>query len=147
MKQKFITSEGKVVIEKDVLFIKSIDMRLSRSMLGKLMYPLCALILFIVQFFDDSESRYFRMVLWGIVVLINLHIFYEVLFQRSYSSRIPLNKIVSWEVKPGEVELEMKVHLHLRSGRYREIIFRQAEHQYEPFTEFLSQHIAQPQLT
>ena len=72
---------------------------------------------------------------------------YFVLFRKSYSDFIPLNRIISFELKPDEFGLETEVRVHLRNGRYRSIIFRTLEKQYEPFTNMLSQYIAQPQLS
>jgi hypothetical protein len=67
------------------------------------------------------------------------------LIKRSFANRIPLNRIKSFEIKPDEIGLETFVILHLKSGRYKKIIFRTLKKQYEPFTELVSQHITQPQ--
>ena len=82
----------------------------------------------------------------SILALFNSYPFYDVLFKRSLAKRIPLNRIRSFEIKPDEIGLETFVVLHLKSGRYKKIVFRTLEKQYEPFTELVSQFITQPQL-
>jgi hypothetical protein len=71
--------------------------------------------------------------------------FYEVLFKYSYSNRIPLEGIKSFEEKKDAVGYKTFVILKLRSGRIRTIKFRTFEKQHEQFISILSSSISQPQ--
>ena len=95
---------------------------------------------------EKDNADYFGGVIFLIMALFHAEPLYDILFKRSLSNRIPLNRIKSFEIKPDEIGLETFVILHLKSGRYKKKFFRTLEKQYEPFTELLSQHIIQPQL-
>jgi len=147
MVQEFITSNGKVIRERDVLFVKTLKHGFWSPVLH-ISLPFFILIIFILQFFRETDlefAYYFRIIFWGFLLSSQVPILYDILIKRSFSNRIPLSRILSFEVKPDEVGLETFVILKLKSGRNRKINFRTLEKQYEPFTELVSQHIIQPQ--
>jgi len=80
------------------------------------------------------------------MALCNGEKFYDILLKRSLAKRIPLDRIRSYEIKPDEIGLETSIILQLKSGRYKKVVLRTLEKQYESFTELVSQHIIQPQL-
>ncbi|HVE61180.1 MAG TPA: hypothetical protein VNA26_05145 [Chitinophagaceae bacterium] len=149
MVQEFITSNGKVIKERDVLFIRNLKLSFSNTILYQVGFPFIALIGFILQFIraTDIEFVYYsRIVFWGIILSSQIPALYDILTKRSFAKRIAINRINSFEIKPDGIGLETFVILHLKSGRYKKIIFRTLEKQYEPFIQLVSQYITPTQL-
>lgn len=147
MKQEFVYSEGKIFIERDVLYIRNLTLRFSRSLAGNLLLPVCWTLFFLLNFLEEDRAKmYTRMLLLGFMLVFQLPVLYAIIFRRSYAHRIPLKKIVSIEIAQDNIGLETYVRLRLKSGRTRQIPFRNLEDQVQPFTEFLSRYIVQPQL-
>lgn len=147
MIQEFITAKGKIIKERDVLFIKNLNWKFHDSLVYELLISVLFLIVAVWRFMDiERDWDLFRACLFSIIALSFAYPLYDVVFRRSLSKRIPLQKIKSFEIKDGESQLEKAVILHLKSGRYKKILFRKLENQYEPFTELVSQHIVQTQL-
>lgn len=148
MNQEFISSYGKVINERKILFIKILKPRLSSdSWMGQWLWALLPVIAIGISLFDNNVvKKYVSVIFWTLLFWGNLKQLFELLFKRSFATRIPLSRITSYEIKQDEIGLETFVHLRLRSGRIRIIAFRTLEKQVEPFTELVSQHIAQPQL-
>jgi len=144
MKQEFITSIGKVIRERDVLFIKNLNFKFHHGLVYELLPPI-AWILYALSWFISIENNFelFMGFVVSFIAFFHFYPFYDLIFKRSLSKRIPLQRIESFEVKQGESLLETDVILHLKNGRYRKIVFRTLEKQYEPFTELLSQYTAQ----
>jgi hypothetical protein len=148
MAQEFITSNGKVTKERDVLFIRNLKLSFSNTLVYQAGYPFIVLIAFILQFIRTTDiefAYYFRIIFWAILLSSQIPALYDILIKRSFAKRISLNRIKSFEIKPDEIGLETFVILHLKLGRYKKIAFRTLEKQYEPFTALFSQHITQPQ--
>jgi hypothetical protein len=147
MKQEFITSRGKLIIERNIIFNRVKKVHLSESIAYKLFLAFVPPIVFILTlFFEDlGPKKYIHLVMWGIFIFINFHHLIDVLIKLSFSNRIPINSIQSFEIKEDDLGLETFVHLRLKSGRTRKIVFRTLEMEYEPFTALLSQHSVQPQ--
>jgi hypothetical protein len=147
MKREFMTLKGKVVIERDFLFIRTLIFRPGFTLLMKLFIPLAIVAMFFVIVVEEKNvpRGFFHIFLWGVFAMIQLPGLYTMLFKRSYSNRIPLDRIVSFEVKPDTTGLETTVILKLKNGRCRPIKFRTLEKQYEGFIELITQHVTQSQ--
>jgi hypothetical protein len=147
MKQKFITAKGRVEVERDILFVKTVKFYFFESTFALVLFavlPLLILPLMIAAY--DEPKDFIRILLWGILTINSLPEVYRIAFKKSFATRIPINHVLSFEVRPDMNGLETHVVLRLHSGRERKLTFRTLEKQHEMFTEFLSQHIAQPQL-
>ena len=83
---------------------------------------------------------YVGLLLWGLIMLFHLPALYDVLFKRSYASRIPLSRIKSYKIEDDHYGIQTEVTLYLKNGRYKKIISRKLENQHVPFTEFLELH-------
>lgn len=147
MKPKFITLYGKVVLDNNRIFIKAFDVPFTRTSFAQVTYQLLFVVIFILQFFfRDGLRLYLGIFIWGILLAGHLPDLYRVLFKRSYANFIPLKNIRSVNIENDHRGLHTTVSLMLANGRERKIIFRTLENQYQPFTELILQHIAQPQL-
>jgi hypothetical protein len=147
MKQEFITSKGKVINERNILFIKYFKLPFSETVLYKVLFgflPPIMLISFLF-FLEGPIDFYFKVLLWLLFTVNNFNHLWDVLVRLSFSNRIPLDRITAFDVKDDINGLETIVTLTLKSGRKRIIPFRTLEKQYEPFTELITQQIAQPQ--
>lgn len=147
MKPKFITAKGRVEVERDVLFIRTVIFSFWDSTFVVFLKAFGPIVIFLALLLNADDPRsYVRTIFWAVLAIGALPDAFRTLFKKSFSSRIPLQRIQSWTTKPDMNGLETHVVLHLQSGRQRTITFRTLEKQHEAFTEFLSQHIAQPQL-
>jgi hypothetical protein len=146
MKQEFISSEGKIINERNILFIKRLNARFHHTIVYELRYPLIFCIWAMIKWFSTEEpfDIFVACIITGLA-LSHSYPLYDILFKRCLSNRIPLNRINSFELKDGDTVLDRHVILHLDSGRYKKIAFRSLEKQYEPFIELISQQISQPQ--
>lgn len=146
MKQEFVTVRGKAIIENKSLFVRNLKSSFWNTLAGKLLYPTVVLAFIVLRLISaDRPYDYFVAGMFVIVFSNHLTELYDILFRRSFAGRIPLHRIKSFETKPDEFGLDTEIILHLKNGRYRSIPFRTLENQYQPFTELLSQSIAQPQ--
>jgi hypothetical protein len=148
MKQEFITSRGKAIIENNSLFLRNYKIDFRETIPGKIWLPVLLIATGILNYvYADNPLDYFIGSFWILSFLIfqskNL---YDVVVRKSFLSRIPLNSIASFEIRPDEFGLETEVRLHLKNGRYRSIMFRTLEKQYESFVAQVAQSITQPQL-
>ncbi len=149
MNQEYITAAGKVIVEKNVLYVRTQKNHFTQTAFFEFL-PLILLAVPIIHlvYFDNNPRWYLRMFLYvSLFSMYGYKMFYA-LFKKSFASRIPVARIKSFEVKPDETAsgLETNLLLHLNSGRIRTIVFRTREHQWEPLTEYLSQHIPSTQL-
>jgi hypothetical protein len=133
------------MIENNSLFIRNVDVPFSRTAFAHILKELIVVAVFIMQFFRDDEAiRYVGIMLWGLVLLFHTPEIYDLIIKRSYSNRIPLSQITGYDTKDQLNGLDVHVILRLKNGRYRTIVFRKLEQQYESFTELLSQYIMAP---
>jgi hypothetical protein len=147
MKPKFVTDRGRVEIERNVLFIKTVKFSFWDSAFMACLRGFGPVIIFTILLLSADDARsYTRTVLWSVLAIGSLPDAYRILFKKSFANRIPLANIRSWSVRPDMNGLETHVVLELQSGRTRTITFRTLEKEFAAFTEFLSQHIATPQL-
>ena len=144
---EFITRSGKIIADKNVLFIRMIDLSWHNTLAYEVFFPLGWLLLFISRFFGENKSSFEIAVTCLIGMLMMMHIkpLYDIIFRRSLAYRIPVNRIASYEIREGNNILETVVHLNLHTGRYRRIVFRSHEGQVEPFTRYLEQFLIQVQ--
>ncbi|HZH96879.1 MAG TPA: hypothetical protein VEY06_13390 [Flavisolibacter sp.] len=147
MAEEFVSVDGKVILEREVLFFRTIKFSsLTETVFFKIFAGVSALALFVTAFFYDNDFDLFRHLILSILLLIwFIPPLYDILFKRSLSARIPLSRIASYELKDDGKGLETTLKLHLRSGRYKAILFRTLEKQYEPLVNLISQHSTQPQ--
>ena len=147
MKYEFTSLKGKVLIENDVILIKTLDLD-TYSFIFRFLIPLAIPVFYIAWLlnFQGNPKNYVTVIFIGLLSIMQLPAIYNILIRKSYSNRIPLDRIVSYEVKPDIIGLETIVYLKLKSGRCRQISFRNLEKQYEPFLEIISAHITQAKL-
>lgn len=148
MEQEFITSRGKVFLNNQRLLIQNFKSNFQDTVIGELATPLLILALAVFSFFDPKKPfSYFATIIF-LIWLFSFHLkqLYSTLFKKSFSNYIPLDHIKFIELKPDQLGLETEVILHLKNGRYRSLLFRTLEKQFESFTESLSLLITQPQL-
>ena len=144
---EFVTLYGKVVIERNVLFIRNFDVPFTRTNLFRIVYELCFIGVFIMSFFiENAPKKYLHLLAWGILLLSRVTQLYDILFSRSYSNRIPLSRINSVTTSADNSGHHTFVHLHLKNGRYRVIPFRTLEKQHETFIEAITSELATTQL-
>ncbi len=147
MKQEFTTLYGKAIFDNNRIFIRTFDVPFSRTSFAVVAYQLLYLVIFVSQFFVyEPPRRYVGILLWGLLLAFHLPDLYLVLFKRSYANMIPVQHIRSFNIENDHRGLHTTVSLVLANGRERKILFRTLENQYQPFTELIEQHIAQPQL-
>jgi hypothetical protein len=147
MNQQFITSNGRIINERNILFIKTQKLRLGETFVGKLLWVLVPVFAIILSILSAQQVKdYFSPLIIVLLFFDNFKLLYQLLFTRSFASRIPLKDIRSFELREDLTGLEIQVHLKLRSGRVRVIFFRTLEKQYEPFLVLVSQFTIQPQL-
>lgn len=148
MKQEFITVRGKAIIEQNILFIRMLDFKIANTIFFELGFPLLILTIFILMIASntDGKENYLIVIFWGLFALSQLPRLFDLLFKRSYSNRIPLDRIKSYELKKDPSGLETNVILKLSSGRYRCLRFRNLENQFERFVAILSEYIPRTQL-
>jgi hypothetical protein len=146
MKQEFVTLYGKAIVERDVLFIRNLDVPFTRSILSRFGYELAFAGIFVLAFFkDEGPGKNISILGWGFLLLTRLPNWYDLLFRRSYTNRIPLKRIRSISTENDNFGLNSFVRLDLANGRYRKIPFRTMEKQYEAFVEMISQRITHHQ--
>lgn len=148
MKQEFITSRGKAILENNSLFLKNYKIDFRQTIAGQIWFPLVLIAAGVLKFIrPTSPVDYYIGTFWILFFLIfQSGKFYNVVVRKSFSSRIPLNRIVSFKIEADEFELETEVILQLKNGRYRSIAFRTMEKQYEDFIEALSAFVAYPHM-
>jgi hypothetical protein len=145
--QEYVTTYGKVILERDVLYLRSMYLPYSKSGFARISFALIWVVAFLIQFaFPGGLEKYVRIIFWSILLLLRMPDIYDILFRRSYAARIPLNRIASFSVHEDHFGYRTIVRLDLKNGRYRKIIFRKLEHQAESFTEKIAASIHHPQL-
>jgi len=149
MNQEYITSSGKLIVQKDVLYVRTQKDLFTQPIFFDFL-PVLLIIVPVIHlvYFENNPRWYFRMVFYfGLFLMYGKNIF-NVLFKKSFATRIPVSRIRMFEIKPDETAsgLETKLLLHLNSGRIKTIAFRTRENQLEPFTEYLTSHIPSTQL-
>jgi hypothetical protein len=147
MKQEFTTVKGKIIIENNVLYIRTLDLD-TYAFVFTFLLPIAIPVFYITWLlnFQDNPKNYISVIFWGLVALMQLPRLYNIIIRKSYSNRIPLNHIVSYEIKPDDLGLETVVYLKLKSGRYRRLSFRNLEKQFEPLLEIISARLTQAML-
>lgn len=147
MKQEFVTLYGKATIEKNILYVRNLDIPFSKTAFSTIGYQSLFVIIFIFQFLRSEGPLYYvRIIVFGMLLAFHVPEIYDLLFKRSYASRIPLDKIKSVEMDEDYHGLQTNVILRLNNGRYRKIPFRKLENQYEAFVEAIMTRSRQPQL-
>ncbi|MGZ8543954.1 MAG: hypothetical protein ACXWV0_01595 [Flavisolibacter sp.] len=149
MNQEYITTAGKVIVERDILYVRTQKNHFTQTIFFDFL-PLVLMVLPILHFvyFENNPRWYLRMFLYLSIFFMYGGNLYYVIFKKSFANRIPIQRIKMFDIKPDETAsgLETKVQLHLSSGRIKTIVFRTREHQWEPFTEYLSSHVQSTQL-
>jgi hypothetical protein len=141
MKQEFITTNGKVIMEDGVLHVKKL---IHRTTSGSYFF---AFWVTYAIFSLDHESKarpllYVLVILLAIMILIYLA---EFLFITSWKKKISMSDIRTYKLNKDASGLETDVILTLRSGRRKKITFRNLENQMDPFLEQVMKFITHPQ--
>ena len=147
MDHEFVTSAGKIFLNNKRLLIQDVKFNFWKSAVGEMIIPALFIGWFVICFIDLSRpfSFFASFLFSGVFLVYYFKRLYNAIVRKSYSNYIPVNRIKSFELKPDEFGLETELRLHLRNGRYRSIVFRTLEKQFDPFTELVSCYIAQPQ--
>jgi len=141
MSQNFITTNGSVVIERNILFVKTAKLNFAQSAVGQWLWALVPMVSIAISLSKESQTAKWASVLVSILVFSkNLQLLKKLVFDKSFASRIPVQNILSFTTEDDSRGLETLVHLKLSSGRTRTVSFRTIEQQFEPFL----QHLPQP---
>lgn len=147
MDQEFVTSMGRVLLNNQRVLIKDLKFNFWKTAFGEIALP--AVIIALAFFGIFGPTKLLGYVVTAVFVALffstSFKQLYAAIVKKSYSAYIPINRIKSFELKPDEFGLETELRIHLKNGRYRSIVFRTLEKQYEPFTVQLSQYFVQPQ--
>lgn len=146
MQQTFVFSNGKVVLENGIMYIRKTKPALTVSEALHAILPFTFAARFVLYLFqDESPKRNSGLVLFGfmfvIYLLLNFVTYYNFLFKRSFANRIPIQNIQSSRLEEDTNQLEVHLFLRLTSGRERKISFRKLEKQYEELTIALAQSL------
>lgn len=134
MKQEFVTLYGQAIIERDTLFLRSLYLPFEKTPLAQIGIELIWLTVFVSRLFSlDTSMRMIIAIVWGLLIASRIPTMYDKFFKRSYATRIPLSSIERITKKKDAHGLETELRLHLKSGRYKSIVFRNLEKQLEPF--------------
>jgi hypothetical protein len=135
MKKVFITVNGSVEIERNIIFIKIKKSHFFETGFARIAFALLPVIgLLIVLIWEHDPFKFFRRtVMFGLWTIVRIPFLYKALIKTSYSKRIPLEKITSAEIEEDPNGLETKVLLYLTNNRVRKIVFRTMEKQYDDF--------------
>ena len=145
MRSEFITTGGKIVLERDTLFIRNINTGFHHTLAYELAMPLVYMVVAIFRLCTvETPFDYVAGAVFVILAIGHSRPLYDVLFLRSLSNRIPLKRIRSFELIDNDA-LHTTMVLKLQNGRYKKISFRLLEEQYQPLAELLSQHVHQTQ--
>lgn len=141
MKQEFITTQGKVIIEDGMVRVKKLIHRSNNE------FTYLVFSIFYVAYLLGTDSKVLPLVyiLLGIIGFLFLAFLFELIFLKAWKNKFPVNHIKSYRVNRDHIGLETKVTLVLKSNRQKEIVFRNHEHQLDGFLEAVTQHITQTQ--
>ena len=142
MAQDFFTVHGKVVVERDKLFIRTIKPRpFTETPLFHIVVGLLSIAVFVTCFFiEDPRRRVMNFILS--VALLGRWVLplYTIVFKTSLADRIPFSRIRAFALHPDPSGLETALLLHLMNGRERKIIFRLREKEWEGLSQVLISH-------
>jgi len=146
MNTEFITVYGKVILERNILHIRTMKLQFTNTVFARWAWALLPAIAIIINIFEpDPFRRFIRVLMFSIVFASNLKHLYELVLKRSFAARIPLCRIRRYEVVEDENGLEVHVKVFLASGRFRKISFRKHEAGLGAFTQLMDSVISQPQ--
>lgn len=142
MAQAYVTLYGKVVLERDKLFLRSLKPTpFTETVLFRVLVGAAALALFAACFFIEDPLRR-----W-VNIILSLFLFgrwvvalYRIIVNRSLSNRIPLSRIRSFSIQHETHGLDTVLTLHLVNGRLRPITFRTREEGWEGLSKVLREN-------
>jgi hypothetical protein len=139
MRQDYITSTGIVTIEKNIVYIRRKIGGLNYKLLFEFLVPLVFITRFVFKLSEDpSPGRSMGVFVYGLGSLLTIVPLLYTLFRKSFSNRIPIQKIQAYKIEEDPNGLEIHLILRLNSGRERIISFRKLEHQLEAFVAALA---------
>ena len=140
MKKTFITSNGSIELERNILFIKNRKFIFYETGFARIAWSLLPPVLLVLVFFTltDPFRLFMQVVFFGLLTLDRIPTIYNLLFITSFSKRIPVEKIESVDAIEDKNRLEVQLLLHLKNKRVRTIPFRKLEKQYEELIETIS---------
>jgi hypothetical protein len=143
MKQEFITTYGKVVIERDKIFIFEED---PGSIAREIYFFVFIALQLAGRVFNVPEMKWISLVFGLLGTIYSILPFFKHKNQSS-KSRILIKKITNISNEDDKDGINTLVKLYLSSGKIRYIKFRKLENQYQPFIEAVSQQLLLPQTT
>jgi hypothetical protein len=141
MKQEFITTNGKVIIDDGVIHVKKLIHRSS----GEYNFLTFWAFYCLYAISTDSKANPLLYILMGLVAFVFLIICFEKIFIKSWKKKFPMKQVKSYKVDKDASGLETTVTFFLKSGRQKSIVFRNHEKQLDPFIEMVTQHLTQTQ--
>jgi hypothetical protein len=134
MKQEFITSNGKVIIERDKIYIQNLRRNITNKAISGWIFFIAIIFAALVPAF----SQWYMVVFFGIFALVDNFQFIKQLPTLSFKNRILISEIEKVSFNDDPEGFDTIVNLHLVSGKCRRIKFRKLEHQYDSFLEAVS---------
>lgn len=142
MKQEFITLEGRISIERDLLYIKRLKYRQDYEH-----YRYLAWMFFAISIIErGKKTAPLAYVMVGITAIILLVMGIRVIYLNKWKSRFHLSRLKSYKVEDDGMGLETKITLYFRSGTAKDIIFRTSEKQHDAFLQLIQQHLTSIQI-
>ena len=141
MKQEFITTQGKVIIEDGIIRVKKLIHRSN----SEFNYYIFGIFYAVYLLGSDPKILPLVYILLGITGFVFLVYLFELFFLKAWKNNFPIEQIKSYRVSRDHIGLETRVTLVLKSNRQKEIVFRNHEHQLDGFLEAVTQYITQTQ--
>jgi hypothetical protein len=137
MKHEFITTHGKVIIERDKIFIQRVKRDITWKAITIIFFILAC---FFVVISPDFTS-WFHVFFWLFIAIGENFNFIKNLPRTSFKNRILMSEIESTSFIHDANGFDTIVDLKLTFGKIRSLRFRKLENQYQPFIETVSQHL------
>jgi hypothetical protein len=142
---EFFTIDSKLLIEKDVLIIKKLKQDPGKNYWFHSFILIAILIAFQVDKAINEKSSAWIIVLVALMwIYPHLERIFNILFVYKWGNSIRLADITEIARQPIGNELETIIHIRLKSGRQKTLIFRTKENQVEEFIELVQKQKVQP---
>jgi hypothetical protein len=142
MGTEFITKEGKLMVQRGVIYQKRLLEPPKNYWFHSFVLILLLMMLWADEAVNGKPLKWFYLPIGLMWIFPHLETIYRFLFVNTWRTNIPLSRVKEVMVHHPENELEEKVTLVLRSGRRKTYVFRKSEQQAGPFAEMVSSHMA-----
>ncbi len=139
----FYTIDSRVVLDKEKIIIKKLKYDPTKRYWFDSFFLFAILIAFQASAAVDGKPYKWILVIAALTwIYPHLERIYSYLFIKYWGNSIQLNKIVDITEPKFMNELESKVVIKIKSGRRKELIFREAEYQADGFRNAVSEAIS-----